>query len=316
MLDERFKDVLEDTIAEVQGAFVSGRQILDLALIANEVVEDYRSGGKEGVVFKIDFKKGSFYVLEQKGYGDRWRKWIQRCLFSVSYSVMINRRPRGKFSGPRGLRQGDPLSPYLFIYVADALSRLVERPVNQYLFKPMQVGRSNVHVSHLLFADDNLHTLFFSIPEEESFSNLLSILEAFCLVSGLKIYIEKSAVFEINIQEDRLFSIANLMGCSIGEWPTKYLGLLFGDNPLQTSFWELVVVKTTKRLAGWKKAFVSRGGRLTLIQSVLSSLLVYYPSLFKIPKGVAEEIEKLIRDFLWKGYDDGNAEHLVAWEKV
>ncbi|EXB29684.1 hypothetical protein L484_013458 [Morus notabilis] len=96
----------------------------------------------------------------------------------------------------------------------------------------------------------------------------------------------------------------------------KYLGLPLGGNPLQAAFWDLGITRVSRRLDGWKKAFLSKGGRLTLIQSVLASLPIYFLSVFKIPVGVADAIEKLMRDFLWEGFSDDNLSHLVAWEQV
>ena len=100
VLSSRLKGVLADTIAETQGAFVAGRQILDFVLIANETVEEYRKLGRSGIVFKLDFEKAydhvewGFldFVLQMKGFGSLWRKWILGCLSTVSFSIFINSR--------------------------------------------------------------------------------------------------------------------------------------------------------------------------------------------------------------------------------
>ena len=89
-----------------------------------------------------------------------------------------------------------------------------------------------------------------------------------------------------------------------------------GGNPCSRSFWELVISKVAKRLEGWKKAFLSKGGRLTLIEAVLSAIPIYYLSLFRMPPKVIKEIEKRMRTFLWKGADGDGGDHLVSWKLV
>ena len=92
--------------------------------------------------------------MEKKGFGPIWRKWIQGCLSSVSFSVFINGRPKGKFKWSRGLTQGDPLSPFLFTLVVDVLGRLIDKAKETNVIRGFIVGRDRVEVSHLQFADD------------------------------------------------------------------------------------------------------------------------------------------------------------------
>ena len=113
----------------------------------------------------------------------------------------------------------------------------------------------------------------------------------------------------INADDELLHKLVDLSGCEVGDWPIKYLGLPLGGNPRKIAFWELVVNKVAKRLVSWKKAFLSRGGRLTLIQSVLSSLPIYYLSVFKVPISVINSMEKMMRDFLWEGGDLVGGDH-------
>ena len=162
-----------------------------MALIANELIQDYRALGKEGEVFKIDFEKVDDnvkwlfldFLLERKGFGEKWRSWILGCLSSVSYSMIINGRLRGKFKGSRGLREGDPLSPFLFTLVADGLGRLMALAKQRGLFGGLTVGRENLEASHLQFVDE---TLFFAKPTEGNLNKLVR-LDVFCHVSGFKI---------------------------------------------------------------------------------------------------------------------------------
>ncbi|XP_062109433.1 uncharacterized protein LOC133820653 [Humulus lupulus] len=315
-----WRGVLSDTIAESQGAFVEGRQILDTVLIANEAVEEYRSKGRKGWVFKIDFTKSydcvdwGFLdsVMKKKGFGDLWRRWIRGCLSSTSFSIFLNGHPRGKFKGSRGLRQGDSLSPFLFTLVADVLGRMIDTAKSKSAFRGFSVGKDNMDVSHLQFVDD---TIFF-VNDKESLVVLLEILKVFSVVSGLSINLQKCQLLGINLNEEIVERQAKEIGCEVGQWPIQYLGLPLGDSPRSKGFWEPVISKCANRLDSWKSAFLSRGGRLTLIQSVLSSIPVYYLSLLCIPKSVVGIIEKLMRDFLWEGAEHSGADHLVSWNEV
>jgi len=112
VLANRLKGVLSGTISSSQSAFIEGRQILDAVLVANEVVDDYKRRRLEGVLFKVDFEKTYDYVdwnfldfmLESKGFGSRWRKWIWGCLSSTNFFVVLNGKPGKVFKAFRGLR--------------------------------------------------------------------------------------------------------------------------------------------------------------------------------------------------------------------
>ncbi|WJZ91182.1 hypothetical protein VitviT2T_010279 [Vitis vinifera] len=321
VLSRRLRKVLHETVSGSQGAFVEGRHILDAVLIANEVVDEKRRSGEEGVVFKIDFEKAYDHVdwgflnhvLERKGFSLKWRFWIRGCLSSSSFAILVNGNAKGWVKAFRGLRQGDPFSLFLFTLVADVLSRLMIRVEETGLTEGFFVGRDKTKVSLLQFADD---AIFFSKTSLEHLQNLKIILLVFGQVSGLKINLEKSTISGINTGQELLCSLTSVFDCKVSEWPLSYLGLPLGGNPKIIGFWDPVVERISRRLDGWKKAFLSLGGRITLIQSSLSHIPSYFLSLFKIPASIASKIEKLQKDFLWSGAGEGKKDHLIRWDVV
>ena len=235
------------------------------------------------------------------------------CLSSVSYAILVNGSAKGWVKASRGLRQGDPLSPFLFTLVADVLSRMLMRAEERNMMEGFRVGRNRTRVSHLQFADD---TIFFSNSREEELQTLKSLLLVFGHISGLKVNLNKSSIYGINLDQAHLSRLAEMLDCKASGWPILYLGLPLGGNPKACGFWDPVVERISSRLDGWQKAYLSFGGRITLIQSCLTHLPSYFLSLFKIPASVAAKIERLQRDFLWSGVGEGKRDHLVRWDVV
>ncbi|GAU33774.1 hypothetical protein TSUD_393360 [Trifolium subterraneum] len=134
VLANRLRTVIGRVISESQTAFVKDRQILDGILIANEAVDEARKSKKELLLFKVDFEKA--YDSVDWGYLDAvmgrmsfpvlWRKWIKECVCTATASVLVNGSPTDEFPLERGLRQGDPLSPLLFLVAAEGLHVLMQ----------------------------------------------------------------------------------------------------------------------------------------------------------------------------------------------
>ncbi|RVW48807.1 putative ribonuclease H protein [Vitis vinifera] len=295
----RLRGVLHETIHSTQGAFVQGRQILDAVLIANEIVDEKRRSGEEGIVFKIDFEKAYDHVswdfldhvLEMKGFSPRWRKWMKGCLSSVSFAVLVNGNAKGWVKASRGLRQDDPLSPFLFTIVADVLSRMLLKAEERNVLEGFRYSRGG-------------------------YDDLKNVLLVFEHISGLKVNLDKSNIYGINLEQNHLSRLAEMLDCKAFGWPMLYLGLPLGGNPKACGFWNPVIKRISRRLDGWQKAYLSFGGRITLIQSCLTHMPCYFLSLFKIPSSVARKIERMQRDFLWSGIGEGKRDHLVNWDIV
>jgi hypothetical protein len=323
VLANRLKRVVHKVISNPQHAFVKGRQILDSALIANECVDSRIKSGIPGVICKLDIEKAYdhvnwgflLYLLRRCGFGEKWISWISYCISSARFSVLVNGTPAGFFNSSRGLRQGDPLSPLLFVIVMEALSKMLTITVDRGLLSGFSMGSRTseaVLISHLLFADD---TLVFCGANPDHLRYLRGLFLCFEAVSGLKVNLAKSELVPVG-NVDNVEGLAVIMGCRVSSLPLKYLGLPLGACYKAKSIWNGVVEKIERRLAGWKRMYLSKGGRLTLIKSTLSSLPTYFLSLFLIPASVANRIEKLCRDFLWGGLGDEFKYHLVNWSTV
>jgi hypothetical protein len=247
--------VLEKIISKSQNAFIRGRQILDPILIANECLDSRLRSGEPGVICKMDLEKAYdhvnwdflLYMLRRCGFGGKWCSWIAHCISSVRFSVLVNSSPTGFFSSSRGLRQGDPLSPLLFVIVMEALGRMISAAVSGGLLSGFSVG-TGTDISHLLFADD---TLLFCGANPNHLCNLRSLFLCFEAVSGLKTNLAKSELVPVG-NVDNVAGLAGILGCGVASLPLKYLGLPLGASYKAKHIWDGVIEKIERRLASWK----------------------------------------------------------------
>ena len=236
-------------------------------------------------------------------------------MISKFYRLMFNGSPAGFFRSSRGLRQGDPLSPYLFVVGMEVLSSLLKRAVDGNFISGCRLGNregGELVISHLLYADD---AIVFCEANSEQLMCLRWTLMWFEAVSGLKINLNKSEIIPLG-RVDNVESLAVELGCRVGSLPTRYLGLPLGAPHRALRVWESIEERFRKRLSSWKRQYISKGGRLTLIRSTLSSLPIYFLSLFRMPKSVCARLEKIQKDFLWGGGNLDRKPHLVNWKTV
>ena len=249
------------------------------------------------------------------GFGSEWIRWMQACTYTVRFSVIVNGSPIGFFDSSRDLRQGDPLSPLLFLLIMEVLNRMLKKAVGGGLLKGFQVGRSEdsaVCVSHLLYADD---TILFCDADPEQLLYIRMVLTCFEAVTGLKVNMNKSEMVPIG-EVVGLEDLVKLLSCHVGSLPLEYLGMPLGASYKALGVWNPIIEKIERYLVGWQKLYLSKRGRLTLLKSTLSSLLTYFLSLFPILVSVAKRIESIQRNFLWGDMGEVHKHHLVGWDKV
>ncbi|CAL0325442.1 unnamed protein product [Lupinus luteus] len=322
LLAGRLKKVIPLVISDCQTAFIKDRYILDGVIIANEIIDE-ASRKKDGncFIFKVDFEKAYdsvnwgflLYMMDRMGFCPTWRNWIMSCLQSNSVSVLVNGSPTSEFSMCRGLRQGDSIAPFLFLIVAEGLAGIMRSAVSKKIFKGYSVDRDEVVISHLQYADD---TLLIGENSVDNITALKSILKCFEMTSGLRINCHKSSFIGIKPRRGFVQMAVTKLLCSVGSIPFKFLGIHVGANPRRISTWSSIVDSFKKKLAFWQHKFLSFGGRVTLIKSVLSSLPIYLFSFFKAPISVIHELDKIQRRFLWGRGEGSKGIHWVSWSMV
>ena len=292
-------------------------------MIANESLRWLKKKKLSGTLIKLDFHKAydsvnwAFLELAMKklGFGRKWIGWIVNCVTSASMSILLNGTPLKPFKMGKGLRQGDPLSPYLFILVSEMLVHFLKKAKDLNLIDGVPIGKDKVRLQHLQFADD---TLIFAPKNPDCIRNYFRILDVFAVMSGLHLNYSKSSFISWN-EGDHIWvkEVARSFGCLYAKCPVKYLGLPLGNTMNRAAAWKPVVEKIQNRLASWKSKILSRAGRVTLIKSVLNSLPLYYMSMFMMPRSIALKIVKIQRNFFWGG---GNGERkglpMVKWSSI
>jgi len=281
---------------------------LDGVLIANEAVDEARRLNKEMILFKIDFEKAYDSVdlhylnavLVKMNFPTLWRKWISECVGTATASVLVNGSPTKEFPIERGLRQGDPLSPFIFLLAAEGLNVMMTLVVEAGLYHGYRVvTHDGISLSHLQFAND---TLILGVKSWANLRYMRAVLILFEQVSGLKVNFHKSMLTGINITASWLSEAAFVLNYRVGTLPFVYLGLPIEGDACRLEFWQPVLNRIRTRLSSWNNKFLSFGGCLIILKSVMSSLPVYFLSFFKTPTGIISSIESLFKRFFLGGW--------------
>ena len=208
-------------------------------------------------------------------------EWVKFFIKGGNVGIKVNDQVGSYFQTKKGLRQGDPLSPILFNIVVDMLAIIVSKSKEDSKVKGVVPNLIDGGLSVLQYADN---TIIFMDHDIEQAKNLKLLLCAFEQLSGLKINFQKSELFYFGDAGDHKYQYSQLFGCNIGSYPFHYLGIPMHFRKLSNKDWKAVEDRIEKRLSGWKGKLLSVGGRLVLINYVLSSLLMFMLSFFLGPK--------------------------------
>eukprot|EP00253_Pinus_taeda_P014726 PITA_14726 len=288
MMAKRLKPMLDKLISAEQTGFVEGRQILDGLVVTQEVLHSLKSKHQKGMMIKLDLSKAYdrlnwnylSKVLESFGFCRRWIDWIHNLISSPIFSILVNGIPSKPFSASRGLRQGDPLSPFLFILAAEGLGRFIKRERESGKIKGLKLWGHNLCLTHQQFVDD---IMLFGEPTVKEVKHLRKILDIFAEASGLEINKDKSRVFIFNSVEQN---------------------------------WQGILDKLSNKVANWAFRSLNISSRIVLAKSVLQAIPVYPLSIMTAPIGICAKIREIIRNFIWRGVDQKKKWALVSWGQL
>ncbi|XP_026433401.1 uncharacterized protein LOC113330803 [Papaver somniferum] len=305
-LATRLGTVLNRLISEERVAFMKGMNIHENIALASKLINEIstpRSFGNVGLKLDIpqafDTVSWEFIteVFRQYGFSETWCSWIHSILSSARIYVLINGSPEGFFSITRGLRQGDLLSPLIFVLIEDILSHNLSKLFANRSMHNM-VSKKGVAPTHLLFADD---ILVFCRGNLHSLQNLKTMLSVYEKASGQCVDYEKRKFYYGGGTYSRSIDIANYLGIERALFPDKYMGIQLKPGIMRHIHVRQVVEKIMDKLAGWKGKLLSFQARLVLIRSVISSYVIHSMVVYKWPCNIIKQVERAIRNFLWSG---------------
>lgn len=306
ILVKRLKTHLPNIISENQTAFTPGRNISDNVIIAQEAYHALKVSkriSKSYMALKTDITKAydrlEWNFLEETmrrmGFCDKWINLIMLCVKSVSFSVLINGSPSGYIKPERGIRQGDPLSPYLFILCANVLFHLMNKAAAERKIQGMKISIQSPTVSHLLFADDSL---FFTLANLKNGRAIKKILSQYERISGQSVNLSKSAItFGSRVKDQVKTQMRHLLAIHNDGGGGKYLGVPEQFGRKKTENLEYITAKVKAKINGWHQKFLSSGGKEVLTKSIASAMPVYPMNVFKFPKKVCDDINNTLALF-------------------
>ncbi|XP_074266271.1 uncharacterized protein LOC141588743 [Silene latifolia] len=319
----RLKPFMHKIISPNQGSSIPGRGTDTNFIIASEILHSmHTSKCKLGwFALKLDLEKAFDRLewdfvrlcLSNARIDNDTISLIMRCISSSSTQVALNGTLLSSFSPSRGIRQGDPLSPYLFILCMEALSTLIHQSCDDSDWSPFPLGKGGASFSHLLFADD---ILLFGRASEKNLCAVQDTLHTFCSSSGQKINFSKSKLLfskHTSTVHTNMFETA--LGIKATSNLGTYLGFpLKGTKPKKADLRGIVEAIQSK-LSNWKTNFLSKAGRLCLINSTISTIPSHSMQCIRLPSSILSDIDKITRSFLWSGASSKKL-HLSNWDLV
>ena len=307
VISNRLKKVLDNIINENQKGFIAGRFLGENVRLIYDVLFESKKQNLPGLLLSIDFEKAFdtvswkfiVIVLDYFNFGNSIKSWVGLFQKGSETCILQNGFMSNFFSLRRGCRQGDPISPYLFILCAEILGKMVRKNKE---IKGISINGKEYKLSQ--YADD---TQLILDGTEKSSKAALNLLKQFYIMSGLKINVDKTRALWIGSSCGSLETLCEEFALDWSQDPLKILGVTF--SPLVFNIWDLnsqeILLKIKNLLNHWSKRKLTLLGRITIIKSLAVSKFVHlFISLPAPPNGLISELEKLFYNFLWNSDPD------------
>ena len=253
-------------------------------------------------------------MMDKLGFHERWSKLIMQCISTVSYRIKVNGELTDEIIPSWGLRQGDPLSPYLFLLCAEGFSTFLNAVESNGVLEGVSICNNAPSITHLLFADDSLLLLKVN---DESANHLWHVLQLYKECSGQTINKDKSLImFSINTETAAKESFMEILDISTVASCERYLGLPVYVGCSKRKTFEYLKDRVWKRIQGWKEKLLSKAGKEILIKVIAQAIPTYAMSCFDLTKMLCDDIGKMINRFWWAHQDKENKIHWLSWDTL
>eukprot|EP00253_Pinus_taeda_P031168 PITA_31168 len=315
------KPILPSIISQEQSGYVEGRQITDSIILSQEVLHSIKTQKIPGMIIQLDLSKAFDKIswtyireiLQAFGFNQIWINWIMELVSGAFFSIMLNGGPLQPFLPSRGISQGDPLSPFLFVIMAEGLGRSISQEIQTNQLKGIKAMHQGPIVTHQQFVDDTMLMGTPTIKEAQTFNKVLS---TFSDASGMEINLTKSKLFFFNTSIPVQRNLNKILKIQRNSLPTKYLGIPLSEHAPKAANWEDLLNKMKARLSGWTHRALNMASRLVLVKSVLQTMPAYMLSALAAPKSVYKSIWNIQRSFLWNGDSKKCKWALLKWTEI
>lgn len=248
------------------------------------------------------------------GFCDRFIRLIMKCVSPVRFAVKVNGGLLPYFTPSRGLRQGDPWSPFLFLLCAEGFTSLMNHFGGNFIDRGIQVSVRSPWVNHLLFADDSL---IFLNAQVQSANRLNELLRIYAECSGQAVNREKSSIyFSPNASQPVRDAMKHTLDIHIEAFTERYLGHLTAVGRITSGTFDHICERSRRKMQGWSKRNFICAGREVYLKSIVQAIPLYSMSCFQLTKKGYKQLASCMAKYWWSSSIDKRSLHWIPWDKL